>query len=111
MQGFKPSQIVDSTTPKFSMGVEKVGTMSNRFEIFKDPYFPANKILMGFKGGSLLESGYVYAPYVPLIVTPTLFSPDDFTPRKGVMTRYAKALIRNDFYGVITVSDLGVIGA
>lgn len=111
MQGFKPSQIVDSTAPKFSMGVEKVGTMSNRFEIFKDPYFPSNKILMGFKGGSLLESGYVYAPYVPLIVTPTLFSPDDFTPRKGVMTRYAKALIRNDFYGVITVTDLGVIGA
>jgi hypothetical protein len=111
MQGFKPSSILDSTVAKFSMGVEKVGSIANRFDIYKDPYFPANKILLGFKGASVLESGYVYAPYVPLIVTPTLFHPDDFTPRKGVMTRYAKCLIRNDFYGVITVADLGVIGA
>jgi hypothetical protein len=110
MQTFKPSLISSSEQNNFTIGVEKVGTVNSRFEIYKDPYFPANKILMGFKGKSVLESGYVYAPYIPLVVTPTIFDPDDFTPRKGVMTRYAKALIRNDFYGTVTVVDLNVIG-
>ena len=92
-----------------SIGAEKIGSLSNRFTVYKDPYFPRNKILVGYKGGSYLETGYVYAPYVPLIVTPTIFAPEDFTPRKGVMTRYGKKMVRSDFYGTVTVLDLNVI--
>jgi hypothetical protein len=92
-----------------NLGAEKVGTLSNRFTVYKDPYFPRNKVLVGYKGGSYLETGYVYAPYVPLIVTPTIFAPEDFTPRKGVMTRYGKKMVRNDFYGTVTVQDLNII--
>ena len=93
----------------FSLGAEKAGTLSNRFTVYKDPYFPRNKVLVGYKGGSYLETGYVYAPYVPLIVTPTIFAPEDFTPRKGVMTRYGKKMVRADFYGTVTVQDLNII--
>jgi hypothetical protein len=93
----------------FNLGADKVGTLSNRFTVYKDPYFPRNKILVGYKGGSYLETGYVYAPYVPLIVTPTIFQPEDFTPRKGVMTRYGKKMVRSDFYGTVTVLDLNII--
>jgi hypothetical protein len=92
-----------------ALGAESVGSLSNRFTVYKDPYFPRNKILVGYKGGSYLETGYVYAPYVPLIVTPTIFAPEDFTPRKGVMTRYGKKMVRNDFYGTVTCLDMNVI--
>jgi hypothetical protein len=92
-----------------TIGTEKVGTLSNRFTVYKDPYFPRNQILVGYKGGSYLETGYVYAPYVPLIVTPTIFAPEDFTPRKGVMTRYGKKMVRSDFYGTVTCLDMNVI--
>ena len=93
----------------FTLGAAPIGTLSNRFTVYKDPYFPRNKILVGYKGGSYLETGYVYAPYVPLIVTPTIFAPEDFTPRKGVMTRYGKRMVRADFYGTVTVQDMSVI--
>jgi hypothetical protein len=93
----------------FTIGAESIGTVSNRFTVYKDPYFPRNKILVGYKGGSYLETGYVYAPYVPLIVTPTIFAQEDFTPRKGVMTRYGKKMIRSDFYGTVTVLDMNII--
>jgi hypothetical protein len=92
-----------------TLGTEKIGTVSNRFTVYKDPYFPRNKILVGYKGGSYLETGYVYAPYVPLIVTPTIFAPEDFTPRKGVMTRYGKKMVRSDFYGTVTLLDMNII--
>ena len=92
-----------------TLGAEKVGTLSSRFTVYKDPYFPRHKILVGFKGSSYLETGYVYAPYVPLIVTPTIFAPEDFTPRKGVMTRYGKKMVRNDFYGTVTCLDMNII--
>ena len=92
-----------------TVGAETVGTVANRFTVYKDPYFPRPKILVGFKGGNYLETGYVYAPYVPLIVTPTIFAQEDFTPRKGVMTRYGKKMVRSDFYGTITVLDLNII--
>jgi len=109
---YRPSYSLDGDgqvgTP-MSIGAEKVGTLSNRFTVYKDPYFPRNKVLVGFKGGSYLETGYVYAPYVPLIVTPTIFAPEDFTPRKGVMTRYGKKMVRSDFYGTVTVADMNVI--
>ncbi len=92
-----------------TVGAEAVGQVANRFTVYKDPYFPRPKILVGFKGGNYLETGYVYAPYVPLIVTPTIFAQEDFTPRKGVMTRYGKKMVRSDFYGTVTVLDLNVI--
>jgi len=109
---YKPNYKLDGqgqVGSSFSIGAEKVGALSNRFTVYKDPYFPRNKVLVGFKGGSYLETGYVYAPYVPLIVTPTIFQPDDFTPRKGVMTRYGKKMVRSDFYGTVTVLDMNII--
>lgn len=106
---YKPVLSMDPKETMFTVGTEKVGSLNNRFTVYKDPYFPRNKILLGYKGGSFLETGYVYAPYVPLIVTPTIYAPEDFTPRKGVMTRYAKKLVRSDFYGTVTVMDLNVI--
>ena len=109
---YKPSYSIDGDGQvggPMGLGAEKVGTLSNRFTVYKDPYFPRNKILVGFKGGSYLETGYVYAPYVPLIVTPTIFAPEDFTPRKGVMTRYGKKMVRSDFYGVVNCMDMDVI--
>jgi hypothetical protein len=109
---YRPSYTIDGegqVGAPMNLGAEKVGTLSNRFTVYKDPYFPRNKVLVGYKGGSYLETGYVYAPYVPLIVTPTIFAPEDFTPRKGVMTRYGKKMVRNDFYGTVTVQDLNII--
>jgi hypothetical protein len=112
MVAYKPKLTIDGSgqvaTP-FTVGAEAVGTLSNRFTVYKDPYFPQNRILVGFKGGSYLETGYVYAPYVPLIVTPTIFDPEHFTPRKGVMTRYGKKMVRSDFYGTVTVLDMNII--
>ena len=109
---YKPSIKIDGqgqVAAPFSLGAEAIGSLTNRFTVYKDPYFPRNKILVGYKGGSYLESGYVYAPYVPLIVTPTIFAPEDFTPRKGVMTRYGKKMVRADFYGTVTCLDMDVI--
>lgn len=109
---YRPSISIDKdgqTAAPFTIGAEKIGSLSNRYTVYKDPYFPRNKVLVGYKGGSYLETGYVYAPYVPLIVTPTIFAPDDFTPRKGVMTRYGKKMVRSDFYGTVTVLDLNII--
>jgi len=109
---YKPAIKIDGdgqVGAPFSLGAEAIGSLSNRFTVYKDPYFPRNKILVGYKGGSYLETGYVYAPYVPLIVTPTIFAPEDFTPRKGVMTRYGKKMVRADFYGTVTCLDMDVI--
>jgi len=109
---YKPTIKIDGqgqTGPEFNIGAQAIGSLSNRFTVYKDPYFPRNKILVGYKGGSYLETGYVYAPYVPLIVTPTIFAPEDFTPRKGVMTRYGKKMVRADFYGTVTCLDMDVI--
>jgi hypothetical protein len=93
----------------FSIGCEPVGTLTNRFTVYKDPYFARAKVLVGFKGGSYLETGYVYAPYVPLIVTQTIYAPDDFSPRRGVMTRYGKKMVRSDFYGTVSILDMSII--
>ena len=109
---YKPSIKIDGqgqVGAEFTLGAANIGSLSNRFTVYKDPYFPRNKILIGYKGGSYLETGYVYAPYVPLIVTPTIFAPEDFTPRKGVMTRYGKKMVRADFYGTVTCLDMDII--
>jgi hypothetical protein len=88
------------------VGAVKVGSLSKKFDVYVDPYFPRNVVLCGRKGSSFLESGYVYAPYVPLQMTPTIFGTEDFVPRKGVMTRYAKKMVRPDMYGLVIVTDL-----
>lgn len=109
---YKPAYRLDSdgqVRDSMTVGAESVGTLNNRYTVYKDPYFPANKILIGLKGNTFLESGYIYAPYVPLILTPVIYAQEDFTPRKGVMTRYGKRMVRNDFYGTVTVLDLNLI--
>ena len=96
----------DKDSMQFAAGVTAIGAMSNRYQVYKNPYMTSNEILLGFKGSNFLESGAVYAPYVPLIMTPLVYDPQNFTPRRGVMTRYAKKMVRPEFYGKIYVKDL-----
>jgi len=102
--GFRATVTHDSD--KGTTGAVKVGALNSKFDVIVDPYFPRNVILVGRKGASFLESGYVYSPYVPLQTTPTIFDPKDFTPRKAVMTRYGKAFVRPDMFGLVVVKDL-----
>ena len=102
--GFRANVTHDAD--KGTVGAVNVGSISRKFDVHVDPYFPRNLILVGRKGGSFLESGYVYAPYVPLQVTPTIFGVEDFVPRKGVMTRYAKKMVRPDMYGLVVCRGL-----
>ena len=102
--GFRASVTADAD--RGTAGAVKVGAVSKKFDVYVDPYFPRNVVLVGRKGGSFLESGYVYAPYVPLQVTPTIFGTEDFVPRKGVMTRYAKKMVRPDMYGLVICRGL-----
>ena len=102
--GFRANVTADAD--KGEIGAVKVGSLSRKFDVIVDPYFPRNVILVGRKGGSFLESGYVYAPYVPLQTTPTIFDPESFVPRKGVMTRYGKKMVRPDMYGLVIVRGL-----
>jgi len=102
--GFRASVTHDDE--KGSIGALRVGSLSKKFDVIVDPYFLRNVLLVGRRGASFLESGYVYAPYVPLQTTPTIFGPEDFVPRKGVMTRYAKKMVRPDMYGLVVVRGL-----
>ena len=95
----------DGNQSNFAMGVEQVGTLRNRWTVYKNPYMQENTILCGFRGSNFLETGAVYAPYIPLIVTPLIYDPKNFQPRKGVMTRYAKKIVRPEFYGKIVVAN------
>jgi hypothetical protein len=88
-----------------TVGAVRVGSLSKKLDVYVDPYFIRNVVLVGRRGASFLESGYVYAPYVPLQVTPTIFGVEDFVPRKGVMTRYAKKMVRPDMYGLVICRD------
>ncbi len=99
----------DGDKSSFAAGVQVAGSLQNRFTVYKNPYMTENKILVGFRGSNFLETGAVYAPYVPLIMTPLVYDPSDFTPRKGVMTRYAKKMIRPEFYGTISCKDLNLV--
>ena len=99
----------DGDQMEFAMGVQRVGQLNGRFKVYKNPYVTENTILVGFRGGQFLEAGAVYSPYVPLIMTPLVYDPNTFTPRKGIMTRYAKKMIRPEFYGKIYVSDLQTV--
>jgi hypothetical protein len=91
---------------KYAMGVQKVGAINSRYDVYKNPYLTENVILMGYKGSQFLETGAVFSPYIPLIMTPLVYDPVSFTPRKGIMTRYAKKMVRPDFYGKVLVHHL-----
>jgi hypothetical protein len=91
---------------QYNMGIERVGTLAGRYQVYRDPYFPPNTVLLGHKGTSLLDTGYIYAPYVPLQLTPTMYNPFNFTPIKGIMTRYAKKMVNSRFYAKITVDGV-----
>ena len=94
----------------FNFGSQKIGTLNSRYKVYVNPYFSNNVILMGYKGAQFLESGAVYAPYVPLLMTPLVYDPETFVPRKGIMTRYAKKMVRPEFYGKVYVNGLNALG-
>ena len=91
---------------QYNMGIERVGSLSGRYTVYRDPYSPSYSVLIGHKGKSLLDTGYIYAPYVPMQLTPTMYNPFNFVPVKGIMTRYAKKVVNNRFYGHIRVDGL-----
>ena len=99
----------DGDRMDFAMGVQRVGSLNSRFQVYKNPYMTENVVLLGYRGSQFLETGAVYAPYVPLMMTPLVYDPDTFTPRKGLMTRYAKKMIRPEFYGKVFISDLETV--
>jgi hypothetical protein len=99
----------DGTKMEFAAGVQKIGAINNRYTVYKNPYMKENVILMGFRGSQFLETGAVFAPYIPLIMTPLVYDPVNFTPRKGVMTRYAKQVVRPEFYGKVYVHGLNTL--
>ena len=107
--GFAADTDGAADTMKYAFGVQKVGALNSRYKVYKNPYMTENVILMGFRGTQFLEAGAVYSPYVPLIMTPLVYDPTTFTPRKGIMTRYAMTMIRPEFYGLVVVSDLQIV--
>jgi len=107
--GYAADSDGDAAKSSYAMGVQKVGALNNRYTVYKNPYMLENDILMGFRGSNFLETGAVYAPYVPLIMTPLVYDPVNFTPRKGVMTRYAKKMVRPEFYGKVIVADVNYV--
>jgi hypothetical protein len=109
--GFAADTDGAADTMKYAFGVQKIGSLNSRYKVYKNPYMTENTILMGFRGNQFLECGAVYAPYVPLIMTPLVYDPQAFTPRKGIMTRYAKKMIRPEYYGKLYVSNLEVAQA
>ena len=109
MPGWATGADGDGNAKSYAMGVQKVGMLNNRYQVYKNPYMKENTILVGFRGSNFLETGAVYAPYVPLIMTPLVYDPKNFTPRKGVMTRYAKKMVRSEFYGKVIVADVNYV--
>jgi hypothetical protein len=107
--GFAADTDGDVTKMNYAFGVQKIGSLNSRYKVYKNPYMLENTILLGFRGNQFLESGAVYAPYVPLIMTPLVYDPNTFTPRKGIMTRYAKKMVRPEFYGKVIVTDTNII--
>jgi hypothetical protein len=107
--GFAADTDGDVAKANYAFGVQKIGALNSRYKVYKNPYMLENTILMGFRGNQFLESGAVYAPYVPLIMTPLVYDPETFVPRKGIMTRYAKKMVRPEFYGKVLVADLNVV--
>ena len=104
--GFAADTDGDAAKATYAFGVQKVGSLNGRYKVYKNPYMKSNVMLLGFRGSQFLETGAVFAPYIPLIMTPLVYDPSTFTPRKGLMTRYAKKMVRPEFYGLIKVSGL-----
>ena len=107
--GFAADSDGDAAKASYAFGVQKVGQLNGRYKVYKNPYMTVNTILLGFRGSQFLETGAVFAPYIPLIMTPLVYDPSTFTPRKGLLTRYAKKMVRPEFYGVIQVNGLNTI--
>jgi hypothetical protein len=107
--GFAANSDGDAAKMNYAFGVQKAGTMNSRYNVYKNPYMAENTILLGYRGNQFLEAGAVFAPYIPLIMTPLVYDPETFTPRKGLLTRYAKKVVRPEFYGKIYVSGLNTI--
>ena len=107
--GFASNSDGDASKMSYAFGVQKVGALNDRQKVYKNPYMTANTILLGFRGSQFLESGAVFAPYIPLIMTPLVYDPDTFVPRKGLLTRYAKKMVRPEFYGIINVAGLNTL--
>ena len=107
--GFASTSNGDAAQMSYAFGVQKSGQLNSRYTVYKNPYMQENTILLGFRGGQFLEAGAVFAPYIPLIMTPLVYDPDTFTPRKGLLTRYAKKMVRPEFYGKIYVSGLNTL--
>jgi hypothetical protein len=107
--GYASSSDGDATKGSYAFGIQKAGQFNNRFTVYKNPYMTENVVLMGYRGAQFLETGAVFAPYVPLIMTPLVYDPVTFTPRKGLLTRYAKKMIRPEFYGRVFVNDLASV--
>jgi hypothetical protein len=107
--GFASTSNGEADQMEYAFGVQKIGTVNGRYKVYKNPYLTENLILMGYRGSQFLETGAVFAPYIPLIMTPLVYDPDTFTPRKGLLTRYAKKMLRPEFYGKVYVSGLNTI--
>jgi hypothetical protein len=107
--GFAANTDGDSAKMKYAFGVQKIGQLNNRYEVYKNPYMTENVILMGFRGSQFLETGATFSPYIPLIMTPLVYDPDTFTPRKGLLTRYAKKMLRPEYYGKIYLNGLNTL--
>ena len=107
--GFAADSDGDAAKMNYAFGVQKVGQLNGRYKVYKNPYMTTNVILLGFRGGQFLESGAVFAPYIPLIMTPLVYDPDTFVPRKGLLTRYAKKMVRPEFYGRIEINGLNTL--
>jgi len=107
--GFAADTDGDAAKASYAFGVQKVGQLNGRYKVYKNPYMTTNKILLGFRGSQFLETGAVFAPYIPLIMTPLVYDPNTFTPRKGLLTRYAKKMVRPEFYGTIDINGLNTL--
>ena len=94
---------------EYAFGVQKAGQFNSRYTVYKNPYMTENTILVGFRGKQFLEAGAVFAPYIPLIMTPLIYDPNTFTPRKGLLTRFAKKMLRPEFYGKVYISGLNTL--
>jgi len=107
--GFAANSDGDAAKMNYAFGVQKVGQLNGRYQVYKNPYMTENTILLGFRGSQFLEAGAVFAPYVPLIMTPMVYDPNTFVPRKGLLTRYAKKMLRPEFYGLIECAGLDTV--
>ena len=107
--GFAAASDGDAAKASYAFGVQKVGQLNGRYQVYKNPYMTENQILLGYRGSQFLEAGAVFAPYIPLIMTPMVYDPNTFTPRKGLLTRYAKKMLRPEYYGIIKCAGLNTI--